>query len=189
MRFLLGLLPILAFGALGTACSGRRADVLTNGNFDVDCRGTPCEWTIVSGHPTFGDGWTDGDVAVVMSGDEKDVVEQRAVLIQIDTRQLLLDAAVVRDDGVGLRFELDWYAAGQGFGKTFWDRSPTLLEHRELPVWESGVNEVKRPVIIPSEAGALVLRIVKEGSGKAIVDELTLGDFPDTSSQTGGSAR
>ena len=50
-----------------------------------------------------------------------------------------------------------------------------LLDTRVETVWEGGVQRIRRTVLVPSESSALVLRIVKEGSGTAIVDELTLG--------------
>lgn len=155
-----------------------RADVVSDEGSEIDCRGVPCTWTIVQGDAKIGAGWLDGDPVVDLSAMGPVVIEQRAVLIALTTRQLLLQAAVVRDDGVAIRFELDWYAAGPGFGKSFWDRSPVKLESAAFPVWEAGTSHLQRTVAVPSEAVAVVLRIAKSGSGRAVVGELTLGRFP-----------
>jgi hypothetical protein len=89
----------------------------------------------------------------------------------------------VRDPNVKLRFELEWYAPGEGFGKTFWDRAPVLLDTRVYDVWEEGVVRIQRTVLVPSESAAVIVRIVKERAGQSIVDELTLSRF------TQGAAR
>jgi hypothetical protein len=174
---LLGALVIaLVPSSSGCAATG---EVITDEGFEIDCRGVPCDWVIVEGNAKFKPGWIDGDQAVDMTGigDERVIVEQRAVLLQQTTRQLLFEAAVVRAPGVELRFELEWYAPGEGFGKTFWDRAPVLLDTRVYKAWEEDVNRIQRTVLVPSESAAVIVRIVKERSGQAIVDELTLSRF------------
>ena len=173
-RALVGLASSLLLG--GCAATG---DVVSDEGFEIDCRGVPCDWQVVEGHARFKAGWIDGDQAVDLTGDgaERVVVEQRAVLLQQTTRQLLFEAAIVRDPNVKLRFEMEWYAPGEGFGKTFWDRAPVLLDTRVYDVWEDDVVHIQRTVLVPSESAAVILRIVKEQSGQAIVDELTLSRF------------
>lgn len=177
---LVALVTLLS--STGCAATG---EVISDEGFEIDCRGVPCDWTVVEGHAKFKAGWIDGDQAVDLTGvgDERVVVEQRAVLLQQTTRQLLFEAAVVRDPAVKLRFELEWYAPGEGFGKTFWDRAPVLLDTRVYDVWEDGVVHIQRTVLVPSESAAVIVRIVKEHAGQAIVDELTLSRF------TQGAAR
>ena len=82
---------------------------------------------------------------------------------------------LVRDPEVKLSFELDFYGVGQGQGQTFWDRGPVFLATRHLDVVEQGVVQWHRPVLVPSEGAAVVLRVVKDGVGRAMLDEITLG--------------
>jgi hypothetical protein len=166
---------LLVVFALLAGCTTGAGQVLTNEGFEIDCRGVPCDWVVVEGKVTFGPTWHDGDVGVDLSGSGKSVVEQKAVLLQLVTRQLDLEASVVRDPAVTLRFELEWYAPGSAPGKTFWERSPVFLDTRSYPITEEGVHRIHRTVLIPSESAAVIFRIVKEGNGRALVDELTLG--------------
>jgi hypothetical protein len=146
-----------------------------NESYEVDCRGLPCDWVTKEGNVRYGATWHDGDVGVDLSGDGRAVVEQRVVLFPLHTRQLDLTASILRDPEVTLRFEFDFYAPGSTTGDTFWDRDPVFLVTRSVDVFEHGTAVVHREVLIPSEAAGLVVRIVKEGSGRAMVDELTLG--------------
>ena len=165
-----------ALGATGCAATG---EVISDEGFEIDCRGVPCDWYVVEGHARFKDGWIDGDQAVDLTGvgAERVVIEQRAVLLQQTTRQLLFEAAIARDPGATPRFELEWYAPGEGFGKTFWDRAPVKLDTRVYDVWETDVVHIQRTVLVPSESAAVIVRIVKEKTGQVIVDELTLSRF------------
>jgi hypothetical protein len=87
-----------------------------------------------------------------------------------------MTAAIARE-GASLRFELDWYVAGAGDGPTYWDREPLLVDTRGFEVDDRGVFELEELVSTPSlEVSGLALRIVKDGEGMAIVDEVTLGD-------------
>ncbi len=178
----LALVPLAAIALLGTSCAAP-GEVLSDEGFEIDCRGVPCDWKVVEGDPQFKAGFIDGDRALDLTGKsgQRVVVEQRAVLLAQTTRQLVFESAIVRDAGANLRFELEWYAPGQGIGKTFWDRSPVMLDTRVETVWEEGVQRIRRTIAVPSESAALILRIVKEGSGTVIVDELTLGRAQTTS--------
>jgi hypothetical protein len=164
---------------LASASCAATGEVVTDEGFEIDCRGVPCDWKIVEGHAQFKSGWIDGDQAVDLTGQdgERVVVEQRVVLLQQTTRQLVFESAIVRDPGATITFEMEWYAPGIGIGKTFWDRAPTLLDTRTYPIWEDDVVRIQRTVLVPSESAALILRIVKTGTGRAIVDELTLSRF------------
>jgi len=142
---------------------------------EVDCRGVPCDWKTIEGNPSYGATWHEGDVGVDLSGSGRVVVEQRVVLFPLRTRQLEMTASVVRDAPVTLHMQFDFYAAGQQAGQTFWDRQPVFLLTRDVNVFELGVNKIHRDVLIPSEAAAIVVRLVKEGDGRAMVDEFTLG--------------
>ena len=97
------------------------------------------------------------------------------MLFPLHTRQLDLQASILRDAGVTLRLEFEFYAPGSAPGATFWERSPVFLVKRSVDVFELGVFTAHREVLIPSEAAAVVVRIVKEGSGRAMIDEFTLG--------------
>ena len=92
-----------------------------------------------------------------------------------DDRQLTLRAFVVRDTTATMKFFVDFYAPGQSPGETFWDRSPVFLVTREIDVVEHGVVAFHRSVLVASEGAAVVLRVVKDGTGLAMLDELTLG--------------
>jgi hypothetical protein len=75
----------------------------------------------------------------------------------------------------GGHHELDFYAPGQASGQTFWDRSPVFLVTRTIPVNQQGTFQFARPVLVPSEGAAVILRVVKDGGGPAMLDELELG--------------
>ena len=150
-------------------------DSQASGSMEVDCRGVPCDWTIVEGNPKFGPTWHEGDVGVDLSGNGRAVVEQRVVMFPLHTRQLFMQASIVRDAEVSMHVQFDFYATGQGTGQTFWDRSPVFLVTRDVDVFELGVAQIHRQVLIPSEAAAVVVRIVKDGDGRAMFDEFTLG--------------
>lgn len=141
----------------------------------IDCSGLTCDWVTVEGTPTFGDTWHQGDHGLDLSGEGRVVVEQRVVLIPPFNRQLTLQASVVRDPNVSIHIECAFFAPGQAPGATFWDRAPVPLAKRENDVFELGVFRLRRDVLVPSEGAAMILRITKEGSGHAIIDELTFG--------------
>lgn len=172
------LILLTCLGLLSGGCAAT-GEVISDEGFEIDCRGVPCDWQVTEGHAKFTFGWTEGDQAVDLTGvgAERVVIEQRAVLLQQTTRQLLFEAAISREPGASLRFELEWYAPGEGFGKTFWDRAPVKLDTRVYDVWEDGVVKIQRTVLVPSESAALILRVIKEGTGKVVVDELTLSRF------------
>ena len=89
-------------------------------------------------------------------------------------RELVLRAALARDEAA-LRFEIDWYVDGAGEGPTYWDREPLLVDTRGFDVNERGVFELEELISTPSlEVSGLALRVVKEGDGTAIVDEVSL---------------
>jgi hypothetical protein len=170
------LAPVLALLVVSSAaCSVDATDDSSTESMEVDCRGVPCDWVTVQGNPRYGATWHDGDVGVDMSGNERDVVEQRVVMFPLHTRQLEMIASTVRDAEVSLHVQFDFYAPGQAQGETFWDRQPVFLVTRDVDVFELGVAKIHREVLIPSEAAAVVVRLVKEGDGRAMVDEFTLG--------------
>jgi hypothetical protein len=147
-----------------------------NDQNEIDCTGLTCDWTTKQGNPAYGPTWHDGDLGVDLSGDDRIVIELKDVLFATQhDRQLVLRAVLVRDPTVQLSFEVDFYAVGQGQGATFWDRSPTFLVTRHYDVVEQGVLQWHRPVLVPSEGAAVVLRVVKDGAGRAMLDEITLG--------------
>jgi hypothetical protein len=159
---------------LGAGGCGGSADILSNEDFAIDCGGQPCDWVVRAG--TAGQGsWHDGDVGLDLSGDGEVIVEQRSAGFTLPGRELDFAAGVVRDPQVTLTFELAWYAPGIGAGATFWERGPELLDTRTVPVARSGVFRLETQVATPSlEASGLVIRVIKEGSGRAIVDKLVL---------------
>lgn len=180
-RRILGALLVLAACApcVAPAACLQQADPVAAEQLEIDCRGTPCPWTVVSGTAKVGTTWEDGDVGVDLSGTGPAMVELKVVLLQQTSRTLDLRMAVVRPDdpSVKLRFELQWFAAGPGVGATFWDRQPTALETTSFDVWESGAASLRRTVLIPSEAAALVFRVVKDSKQDAqvMIGDLTLG--------------
>jgi hypothetical protein len=157
--------------ALAAGCAG---DLVGNEGFEIDCDGRPCDWKVVEGEAAALRSWHDGDAGLDLSGSGRVVVEQRVAPFQLDGRELLLRAALVRR-GASLRFELDWYVAGAGQGPTFWDREPIRVDSRGSAVEESGVFALEELVSTPSlEVSGLVLRAVKDGEGAAILDEVSL---------------
>ena len=88
----------------------------------------------------------------------------------------MLGAAAVRE-GASLRIEIDWYVDGAGQGPTYWDRDPLLIDSRAFDVSESGVFAIEELVSTPSlEVSGLTLRVVKDGQGIAMIDEISLTD-------------
>ncbi len=159
-------------------CAGCVSTTSAGGNdlHEVDCSGITCDWTIKEGHPVFGPTWHEGDLGVDLSTDGRSVIELRDVLfVTQHDRQLTLRAVIVRDPSAKLAFDVEFYAIGQGQGRTFWDRGPTLLATRHIDIVEQGVLQFHRPVLVPSEGAALVLRITKDGTGRAMLDDITLG--------------
>jgi hypothetical protein len=161
--------------ASATGCIGSSGDGSAPG-LQVDCTGLTCDWITVQGTPIYGSTWHDGDLGVDLSNDGKIVILLRDVLFATqNVRQLNLKAVLVRAPTAQLSLQLDFYAPGQALGATFWDRQPVLLVTRTLDVVELGVVQFHRPVLVPSEGAAVVIRVVKDGTGYVMLDELTLG--------------
>ena len=80
-------------------------DQVSNGGFEIDCGGHPCDWTVVEGDGQLADGWHTGDPAVRMGAGHV-VVEQRNTPVQIPVRELVLKAAVACDADAQVHFEL-----------------------------------------------------------------------------------
>jgi hypothetical protein len=170
---LLALLAASAAGCIGS-CDGTSGP--TGSNNEIDCSGLVCDWTVVQGSPRFGPTWHEGDLGIDLSDDGPQVIELRDVLFAANqNRQLALNAAIVRDPTATMAFELDFYATGSDAGSTFWDRSPVFLDTRHIDVVPQSVFWFRRDVLVPSEGSAVVLRIMKDGTGRAMVDELTVG--------------
>jgi hypothetical protein len=170
MRCAAVLLVALTSGCISsTNGTGNDAD-------EIDCTGIACDWATKEGKPGFGPTWHEGDLGVDLSGDGRIVIELRDVLFATQhDRQLMLRSVLVREPEVQLAFEVDFYAVGQMPGPTFWDRNPAFLVTRHYDVVEQGVVGWHRPVLVPSEGAAVVLRVIKNGKGHAMVDEITLG--------------
>jgi hypothetical protein len=141
----------------------------------IDCSGLTCDWVTIEGSPSYGTTWHQGDQGVNLSGEGRAVTETKMVLIPPFKRQLRMNASMTRDAAVTLHFEFTFYAPGSAPGATFWDRSPVLLAKREVDVPDLGVFRFARDVLVPSEGAAVIVRIVKEGNGRAMVDEFTFG--------------
>ena len=173
----LSLVSLAALAAL-TPLAGCVSSTGAGGNNtdQIDCSSITCDWTVVQGTPSFGSTWHEGDVGVDLSAPGKQVLELRDVFFASQSdRQLVLRSVLVRDPSATMAFELDFYAPGQVPGQTFWDRQPVFLLTRHIDIVEQGVTDFHRPVLIPSEGAAVVLRIVKDGTGHAMLDEITLG--------------
>ena len=168
-------LAALLLAAAASGCIGETGDGSTTGD-EIDCTGLTCDWTVVTGNPIFGPTWHEGDLGVDLSNDGPIVMELRDVLFASQNqRQLTLRSVIVRDTTATIAFELDFYAPGSDPGKTFWDRSPVFLVTRHVDVVEHGVVSFHRSVLVPSEGAAVVLRVMKDGVGLAMLDEVTLG--------------
>jgi hypothetical protein len=157
------------------ASAGCGGDLLANEGFEILCGDQPCDWKLVEGDAELTGSWHDGDPGVDLSGDGRAVVEQRSAPFALDTRELTLSAALARDGGATLRFELAWYVAGEGEGATYWEREPVLIDTRVTRVEADGVFALAERVSTPSlEVSGLALRVIKEGDGVAVVDEVAL---------------
>jgi hypothetical protein len=168
---------VLRLGWIGLAAAAAcgSGDLVANAGFEIECDGLPCDWTVVEGEPALFSGWIPGDPGVDLSSPGRAVVEQRAAPFTLTQRELTLRAAIARDPGVKLRFELDWYVAGKAPGVTYWDREPVLIASRGFDVDRSGTFALAHLVSTPSnEVSGVVIRLIKEGSGTAIVDEVHL---------------
>jgi hypothetical protein len=156
-------------------CIDDTDDVDSSGD-EIDCAGLTCDWTTIEGAPIYGPTWHEGDLGVDLSNPGPIAIELRDVLFAASQeRQLMLRTRLVRDSTVTLSFDFDFYAPGSGTGGTFWDRSPIFLVTRHIDVVDLGVVSFQRPVLVPSEGAALVLRVSKDGTGLAMLDELTVG--------------
>ena len=166
---------VLGLAAAGAGAAGCGTDLLGNEGFEIDCSGSPCDWTLVEGDAQLAASWHDGDPGADLSGAGRAVIEQRSAPFQLDTRELELTAAVARSPAAGIRFEIDWYVAGQGDGPTYWDREPLLVDTRGFDVDQHGVFGLDTLVSTPSlEVSGMALRVIKDGDGTAIVDEVNL---------------
>lgn len=158
------------FGCIGQGSSGG------NSNDEIDCTELTCDWTVVAGNPVFGATWHEGDLGVDLSAAGSQVIELKDVFFtNQDARQLTLKAVITRDPSATMTFQLDFYAPGQSQGATFWDRDPVFLVTRMVPVTQQGTFQFSRPVLVPSEGAAVILKVVKDGGGPAMLDELELG--------------
>ena len=157
--------------------AGCGTDLLGNEGFEIDCDGAPCDWVVLEGTAQFA-GWHEGDAAMDLSGPGRAVIEQRSAPFSLPGRELVLEAALARD-GASLRVELDWFVAGAGEGATYWDREPLLVDTRSFEVRRAGVFLLEELVSTPSlEVSGLALRVVKDGDGLAVVDEVFLAAPP-----------
>lgn len=163
----------LAAAVLSVACVTPATS--SPSGLEIDCHGRACGWLVVEGTASFGPTWHEGDLGMDLSGSDRVVLEQKDVLISRH-RELELRAALFRDSTVTLRFELDWYVAGLERGATFWDRKPVYLSSTVLPIFEEGGMPIHRDFIVPSEATGVIVRLIKDGSGRAMIDDLTVAD-------------
>lgn len=167
---LIAIVAVASAGCIGSGTSGG------NTSDEIDCTELTCDWTIVSGNPVFGATWHDGDLGVDLSAQGEQILQLEDVFfVDHDARQMTLRAVVTRDPSATMRFELDFYAPGQAAGATFWDRAPVFLARRSIDVTQTGTFVFSRPVLVPSEGAAVILRVVKEGGGPAMLDELEFG--------------
>jgi hypothetical protein len=141
------------------------ADSVSNGGFEIDCGGKPCDWVFVEGDGRAAPGWHDDDPAAAL-GPGHVVVEQRNTPVSIPVRELVLHAAIACDADATVKFELAWFEGS------------TLLDTRPVEIDRTGVFALKKLVSTPSLAvDGLVLRVIKDGSGNAIVDEVKLEPY------------
>jgi hypothetical protein len=177
MRLRLGALLLAScLALLPVGCVDGPTDDGSNPGDEIDCTGLTCDWATVAGNPIFGPTWHQGDLGVDLSSPGPITIELRDVLFESQhERQLTLRTVIVRDTTATMSFELDFYAPGQAAGATFWDRSPVFLVTRHIDVTEHGAVAFHRSVLVPSEGAAVVLRVSKDGTGHAMLDELQLG--------------
>ena len=171
-----GMRTAAAIGlAIAAGCIGDTDDGSLDGD-EIDCTGLTCDWTTIAGAPVYGPTWHAGDLGVNLSSPGQIVIELKDVLFEAQQeRQLTFRTVMVRDDTASLAFDFDFYAPGSAAGATFWDRQPVFLVNRHLDVVERGVVDFHRSILVPSEGAALILRVTKDGTGLAMLDELTLG--------------
>lgn len=162
---------------------------LTNRGFEIDCGGTPCDWTVVEGDVSQSPSWHPSDTGAVLSGSRRAIISQRLAPFRLYGREVDLEAAVVVDPGVTVRFEIEWYRNADGSSVmtysddiTYWQRGPVSLGVRAVSTDDIKVRRLKKLVSSPTlTATGLELRIIKEGAGRAIVDEVSLRESWDSS--------
>jgi hypothetical protein len=165
---------LLALFGAGVPACGR--DLLGNEGFEIDCDGRPCDWKLVEGNAVFASSWHAGDPGADLSGTGRSVIEQRSAPFALPGRELVLRAGIARHSA-SLRVELDWYVAGAALGATYWDREPVLIDSRAFDIDREGVFALEELISTPSlEASGLILRVVKDGAGTAIIDEVFLSE-------------
>lgn len=165
------------------AC-GADSALLGNLGFEVRCDGapltdggartsSPCEWQLVEGTFAYGGTWNSADLGLDLSGDGRVVVQQRTRFETPEQRDYALGATVLRESA-DVYFELAWYRALPALVTDYWGASPALLRVDRLTVEAAGLTRYRGLTTVPSEAGGLVLRIVRERPGRVWVDELAL---------------
>jgi hypothetical protein len=148
----------------------------SNTDLEVNCLDVACPWQTDQGTAKFGATWHDGDLGVDLSAPGgTNAVSMKVVMIARNSRQFEIDAAIFRDPSAQLHVDFDFYAPGSGAGDTFWDRGPVLLSTETVPAESVGSYVLHRHVNVPSESAAFVIHLVREGDGRAFVDELSVG--------------
>jgi hypothetical protein len=158
-------------GLLLGACASGAAPGTTNLGFEIACAADPCGWSAVEGTYRYGGTWHPADPGLDMSGEGRVVVEQRATFEAPRTRDYVLEATTLRDPGVNLAFELAWYRAVAST-TDYWSQNPELLRTDHIDITEEGLARWQRTSSVAAEAGGLILRIIKGGSGRCWVDEI-----------------
>ena len=170
-----GLFAVVVVAFVSAGCIGT-GDTGGNDVNEIDCTGLVCDWQTKEGTPHFGPTWHDGDLGIDLSDPGRTVIELKDVFFSSQhDRQLVLRSVMVRDPGATISFEIDFYAAGNGTTGTFWDKGPFFLTTRKVDVPDHGVFQFHRPILVPSEGAAVILRVVKDGTGQAMLDEVSLG--------------
>lgn len=169
MRFI--LIPLI-LGSLLMACGTSRSPAISNSGFNITCDADPCPWEKVEGNPLFGGTWHPGDPGVDLSGDDPMAIQQKTTFESPEVLDYVLEATILRDPEVTLTFEFHWYRGNTGTGG-FWENNPVLLRNDRLNIPEEGLRRIEKLTSVPSEAEGLILRIVKSGSGRCWVDELS----------------
>ena len=188
VRRIVRLFSLFQFVVAAWSVSCARAQLVNQG-FDIECSGTPCEWTVVEGDVATGPSWHPSDTGVVLSGTRRAVISQRLAPFRLYGREIEIGAAVVVDPGVTVRFEIEWYKNSDGSSAiwqsddiTYWQRGPVSLGVRSVSADDNKVRRLEKLVSSPTlSATGLELRIVKEGSGRAIIDEISLRESYDRS--------
>jgi hypothetical protein len=157
-----------------TGCGASTQVPTTNLGFEIACDADPCGWEAVEGTYRWAGTWHTADPGLDFSATTHAIVEQRTTFQMPNERDYVLEATALREGEAVLVLELHWYRAiGDRPPPGYWDQQPALVRIDRYKVEATGLHRFRTLTSVPSEVGGLALRVVKDGPGRAWLDELS----------------